>query len=335
MARKQKTKDKPAAKRPLAMARWWLRLSEARRTAVGRAALWTLAALAVASAVAWGMIGLEGYVSGHPDRLAVAVQVRLLNRPDWMPAALVGRIDEAILPAGADLNDPRLVERAHRAAEATPWIREVRSVAKRVTPDPRLGVLEVDAVYRRPVARVLLTDGAAYVADDGVRLPADVPQWVARSPGDGRLTFFLAKGDVPSGIRAVHRVHYIEIRGVESAPPAVGEVWPGGDVAAGLAVVRLVMVENSFRGDIAEVDVRNYAGRMIVGEPHIRLVAQRPRTRRTEILFGRLPRPDYDSVVLPEQKMSNLVRFTELHGGLAGHAREIDVRRPDLTFVPY
>lgn len=270
----------------------------------------------------------------------MAVRVQLCDLPEWMPATTAKSIAQSVQPDGGDLNDWKLTERAYEAAAANPWIRRVVRVEKRITDDPRIGVLEIHAEYRKPFARVSLKDGRsyAYVSDDACRLPDEVPQFVAWIPGFdghvGRKVYFLNEQEVPPSLSAVG-VHYVIIKGVAGQMPPVGRRWEGEDIVEGLRLVALVW-SRPYANQVAEVDVRNVGWRASGREPQLRLVARKANGPETIVLFGRFPDPEGDWVVPPERKLHNLDLYVRNnHGTLAGLVSRIDIQGDNLTFVPY
>ena len=290
---------------------------------------------AIVAVAALGLAKMERRVlADKAGRAPRRMEIRLASRPNWMPEALGRRIVGTFLAAEARYHDEQLTETIFRRAAANPWVREVFRVIKRRSDSPDVAVLEVDAAFRPPIARLRAQRGFAYVDAEGVRLPAEqVPKWAAiekTRPGqNAKRTYYLSRHDVPDGRRA-SQIHYIIIEGVVAAPPAVGQRWPGQDLAAGLRMVRLV-AGRPYAWQITEVDVRNYDGRVSRYEPHLRMSAQVDRSRPTNIRFGRFPLPGGDYVVSPERKLAYLDDYVTDHGGhLAGINRYIDLRYDEL-----
>jgi len=325
---------------PGRLRRWWGEMDSERRRTVLRRTGWFALSLAALTGGAWGMVVLERRIVSHPRQPHVAVRVRLVDCPRWMPTAVVREVADGMLPTGANLNDPDLAEAAYKAASGCPWIRRVLSVEKKFTEDPSLGVLELRAEYRKPVARVLVSDGRgyAYVAADGHRMGTDVPRWMAYltgPDGDARWAYFADPSRVPAGARAVP-VHYMTVRGVWKPMPEVGGDWAADDLAVALRVVRLLWTK-PYAGQVAEVDVSNYRWRLSKQRPQIRLVARRAGRPETTILFGRFSHPEGDWNVPVERKLEYLDRYVRLHGGnLAGVHWKINLQRhDDVAYQPY
>jgi len=297
-----------------------------------RPAAWLMVVLFLAAAGAFGLTFMEGRVlsgrtGGQPSRL----EVGLRSPPAWMPESLVSRIAAAVLPPGARYYDPELAEKVRRVAQMHPWIKRVVRVEKYPTDNPSVAAVDIEAVFRMPVAKVRAERGLAYVDAEGYRLPAEqVPLWAeARCAEDGRRRYYLDPQGAAAGTE-LSAVHYMMIEGVAAPAPAVGEKWPGEDIAAGLKLVELVS-NRPYAYQITAVDVSNFGGRLDPAEPHLRMWAQVGRLRPTCIKFGRLPRPDGDYVVSPRRKLSYLDQYAADHDGqLAGLCRYIDLRYDHL-----
>ncbi|MGA2265902.1 MAG: hypothetical protein ABSH10_05670 [Phycisphaerae bacterium] len=319
-----------------------------------RGVVW-LAVLAAAAAGSWyGMRRLEPYVTGRAGGSGMemekvrTVRVAFTELPDWMPRPLARDVALSLVPSRAKFTDEDLAANVYKLAAANPHIATVFRVSKRLTADPNTALVEIDCRFRMPVARIDLTSNKiyelgqprdyVYVDREGVRLPAaDVPQWMIQAPPapgqtKGRWYFYRDGDPLPTGYRAAG-VHYITIRGVKAAPPAVGRVWEGQDVQDGLRLVSL-MLTRSYANQITTVDVRNDGGRISRFEPQLRLYAQVGDGPATDIRFGRFAAPgggDYE--VAPEVKMSYLDDYFLEHGNrLAGLNSYIDLQYDQLIY---
>jgi len=354
MRRKRKkaaaqTRAKP--KKPSRLRLWSAGVNDRSGRPAVRPLLWIAAVLALAGGAAAGFKALERSVltaggPGAPARIRIAFS----KQPDWMPGGLVRRVSASLVPKRVNFRDNALTAEVHHRAEVNPWVRRVHGVTKRVTDDPELGLLEVHAEFRRPIACVNVNGRYEYFDVKGWRLPADqVPQWVvmesgrsagvpggtpkARLPRGLKQDCYLDRLEVPPGVRA-ERIHYITIAGVDRtrAPlPAVGRPWDAPDLLEGLKLAQLLCTR-WYANQISVVDVRNHAGRISKTEPYLRMYAQVGRSRTTDIRFGRFPAPGGgDYVVSPERKMSYLDGYYEDHGGrLAGINTYIDLRYDQL-----
>lgn len=293
---------------------------------------WALVTVTIAAVAALGFSVLEGRVlTGLAGGAPTEVRAQIVSRPEWMPEALASQIAAELIPPGARYFDLDLTDRVRSRAAANPWVGQVLRVTKRRSDEPNVAVIDLDAVFRMPVAKTKATWGFAYIDAEGFRLPADqVPQWAGNTLEDTTgQTFYLSRQDVPHS-RRLSRIHYMIISGAGSPLPAVGQKWQGHDVSAGLELVKLVATK-PYAYQVTEIDVRNFGGRIDPAEPHLRMWAQAGRSHRTDIRFGRFPMPGGDYVVSPQRKMSYLDEYVEDHSGhLAGVNRYLDLRYDEL-----
>jgi hypothetical protein len=327
---------KPAG--PSRMARWWGDMEPDRKRRLRKTALWAVACLAVLIGGAVVLREMEHRVlrdqAIHPAKL----RLDLSDRPAWMPLALQRRIVSALVPPRQDAYDRALPEKVYQRAQRNPWIRTVTSVRRRHSDDLDVATLEIQAVFRKPVAKIRVGGGFVYLDAEGVVLPSDdVPRWVAAvRTGDGatRQVCFVQRDEVPPGV-TVRPVHYFHIDGAAESTLLVGDTWPGEDVAAGLRLIAL-LADKPYANQISMVDVRNHEGRISREEPHLRLFAQKDQNTATDIRFGRFPRPGGDFVISPERKMSYLDEYVKTHDGrLAGGNAYLDLRFDQLHVSVY
>jgi hypothetical protein len=232
--------------------------------------------------------------------------------------------------------DPRLAPEVYRRAEANAWVRRVNRVSKHRYGNAPGGYVEVSADLRRPLARVLRSDGFhVYVDAERFVLPdVQVPRWVATVAPEGgkpaRQVCYLSNAEIPHD-QGLAEIHYITVRGVEGDPPAPGQCWQGDDLTEGLKLVQLICTRD-YANQITVVDVRNYGGRISRNEPHLRMYAQVGRGRRTDIRFDRFPiGGGADYVVSPERKLQYLDNYVAANGGrLAGVHEYLDLRYDHL-----
>jgi len=326
------------ASRPSRLSLWWRGQSHQRRRALTRSIVWVVAGAAISLTVVLGMRRMERKVLSLRRPGPTSVDLKLLATPSWMPASLQRHIAAALVPAPEQSDDAHLSEKVYQRALAHPWIREVRIVRRRPGEHRNTVTLEVEATFRRPIARIVAGGATAYVDADGVRLPSDgVPRWVARvgrRGGRRRQVCFLHRGQVPSGVR-VKPVHYILIDGAAQPAPPVGQPWRGQDVASALKLVRL-LARRPYTNQITVVDIRNHAGRISPTKAHLRMYAQLRRGGATDIYFGRFPRPGGDFVVSPARKLSYLDEYVARHRGrLAGLNAYLDLRYDELHVSVY
>jgi len=302
--------------------------SDDRRRMLRRSLVWLVAVVAVAFGTVVGLKNLERRIlDGKGGSKTRSVRVVLAERPQWMPTALADEIGKQLLPTDADYRQADLAKRVYELARDNPWIRHVRVAAKRGRNEEKIGVIEVHADFRKPLARVLGPDGYyRFVDEEGYVLPPlQVPRWVVTVPArDGRQSrqiCYISSTDVPGDQRA-KSIHYVTVKGVDNPSPGVGRKWPGDDVADGLKLAKLITAK-PYGNQIPVTDVHNW--------PLLRMYAQIRTSRRTEILFGRFPQPAGDYVVPTNRKLGYLDTYAAENGGrLAGLNRCLDLRLDQL-----
>lgn len=290
-----------------------------------------LTAGAAIGAVA-GMKHMELRVlQGKAGPVPIAVQMRLESAPSWMPAYVGRDIAKSLLPDKANYNDPGLASKVQALAAKQPWIRKVELISKQMSADPRLGEVILKAQYRQAVAKVQADGQWAFIDVQGYRLPAEqVPRFmrlVAQGAGQApRQEFYISQEDAPQ----LSPIHHIEIQGVSSAPPAVGEQWQASDIAEGLKLVEMVYAK-AYASQITAVDVRNHDGRIHRQEPFLRMTARIGNGSATDIRFGRFPSVDSPCEIPNERKFQYLDSYAEDHKGfIAGRHSYLDLRYDHL-----
>lgn len=195
-----------------------------------------LAGLIIAGA-GWGLDALEARVHAAP-RFNQAPDIDWVDVPDGLRETMAAKL----APFEADSGyDPRLCRKIGRALEMDPWVRRVKNVRR--GHDLRI---VVSCAYRMPAALVQI-DGSFYLVDrERVRLPG-VYGYQASLP---------------------------LIQGVDCDPPQPGETWDGDDLAAGLAIARLLEGE-PFADQITGIQVHNYGGRNSPDDAHLVLATDR------------------------------------------------------------
>lgn len=124
--------------------------------------------------------------------------------------------------------DTECLPAVQKALMATGWFEENCVVTREPS-----GVVRISGNWREPVAAVRFGDTDYVVASKGERLPASYPP-------DG------------SGLKAVI--------GPQMAPPVMGEAWIGGDVQAGLSLLRFLDTV-PYSHQVSAVDVSEYNSR--------------------------------------------------------------------------
>ncbi len=205
---------------------------------------WRLARLlgwsATFVALAWGFPQLDRLAAGPQP--GMNCELEWIDLPGWVTAPGSQPILRDIaattnLPPSVDIRDPSLCRHIGEGLQGSPWVAEVRRVAKQAD-----GRIRIQATYREPFALVEV-GGSAYLVDRAaVRLPVRyaVNQVEDRYWND-----------------------WFRIVGVSSSIPREGTTWMGDDLAAGLRLVEFLKEaaargEVPFRSSLRAVDVANY-----------------------------------------------------------------------------
>ena len=187
--------------------------------------------------------------------------------PAWMNATIQEQILAAARPnEPSDATDRRTLAEQAESLARSPWVKTVKSL-RRVYGQGPGDTIEIDAVYRTPVALVRWHDGFWYVDAEGVRLPEKF--------NDTQVKQMTAAGGRPT---------FRVIESVASGPAPVGKTWPGKDIKAGLELVNL-LADKPFADQIVRVDVANYDGRMNANESQINLLTR----YGTQVRWGQPP----------------------------------------------
>lgn len=210
-------------------------------------------------AVVSGFYYMERYVEDITRKRQVGLTVEYPNPPKWASPQL---IEEICLSSGIRsddfLLDKNLTSKWSENLAQNPWVKKVRQVHKSYT-----GLVKIDCELRQPVASVQGSGKVYYMDEEGVILP-------------------MMKLVEPYG-------HVISLRGVNSSLPKVGQKATGADLAAGLQVLTMIRQvdqklswQEQLWGDLAVLDVNNYAGRVNKMESHLTLMTK----NNTPIYWG-------------------------------------------------
>jgi hypothetical protein len=302
-----------------------------------RGGVWLAVALAACASAVFGLKSLETHLAASDAPAPTSTRVRLSTIPAWMPWSLASDIASGILPASADFNDPKLVQRTYDRLKACPWVRSVEQVRKQHTADPLVGILEVQARFREPLAVVLPKDGPgfAFVDEEAVRLPEEpnrpgAARWAGKLPATAerpaREVHYWDRAEAPAGV-TVRRVIYVAIEGVQADPPPPGMKWPGADIADGVRLAGLLRPKPYF-AQVVSIDVRNYGGRVQgnSGKAHIVIHVRGRNGETVEVWFGRFPAPHGDYVLSAERRLANLEEYLARYGGFFGAHRRVDLQ---------
>lgn len=285
-----RTKRKP--KRPAnSSVRWSFCRSVARKLA--RPTLLLVITATIAAAATVGLMRMDQWV--QRDRaFGGPPRITLID----VPVDIEPQIHERLEPfATARWSDPKLCRRISQSLEAEPWVQDVVRIRRL----PNRSVV-IRCRYRDPFAMVQIQDGFVLVDESGVRLPG------------------------------VYNYHpsYMLIQGVESPPPAPGEMWDIGPVRSGLDLIGLLEQE-AFADQITAILVHNYHGRRDRTSAHLELATDRAGGR---IIWGSAIGEEIEENVAAE-KLELLRANYERFGRVDANRSVIDVSvLPDGAYVP-
>jgi hypothetical protein len=250
--------------------------------------LWVAGAVAVAAGWWLGVPRLRDHARSGQAALVVDVEFR--EAPAWATEELLGGLRHAVLRRlDADPFDREGLVAARAALADTGWFADVRQV-RRLAP----GRIVVDAQFVDPFVVVRDRDGD-HVVDR-----------------DGRL--------VPRTFAPDAAPEFVVIRGAFfDRPRRPGEIWPGADIAAALALCRTIE-DRPWRRQVRGIQVSEYAQREV-----LYMVTDRGH----RILWGRPPGAERPGEASLEQKLLHLdfphEHFGHIDGGYDG---DLDISTP-------
>lgn len=255
---------------------------------------------------------MRNYVDRKVAVQTAPPQVVLKNRPAWMSDDLVRQIVKSIQPdKPRSTFDHQLVVETAEKLKTNPWVEKVNLV-RRGFQKSAGDTLEIDVEYRVPAALVRWGEVYYLVDNAGVKLPEPYPKKAIDKIVHGR--------DGKVNIRVIEGAH--------SPPPDPGLPWKGDDLAAGLAMVKL-LADQPFAQDIVAVNVENYARRKSPKEAQLVL-----KTRYgTEIRWGRpINAKDFFIEVSTEQKLASLMQIYRQYGRVDAKQPWLDIRFDKITY---
>lgn len=258
--------------------------------------------------VCLGMGRLEARVHQLP-RYEHSLALEWQDLPDWLQLpenrhilhSLTRRLN---LQPTDHLLDTTLAQRLGEAL-ANPdigWIGSVERIM--VRPD---GVVSVQCRFRRPAAWVRRRESCYLVDASGIRLPGRY------QPTDCTHSALMT------------------ITGVRRPPPAVGRIWEGADLRAGLAMATLIS-KHPFQRQVDHIIVANYGGRVDRDRPYIELATDRPGSR---IWWGRPPNQEDGTEIKAPQKLALLDSLFRRWHRIDLNRAYVDVRtHPNSVVLP-
>jgi hypothetical protein len=221
-----------------------------------------------------------------------AAEIVFQNIPRWMNGEPAAELTRQITDHWtANPLDDQSLRSVVDALQASAWIERVIRV-QRTSPTG----LEIVADYRVPVAVVADARGFYLVDHVGRRLP-------------GIYQYHELK---PLGL--------IPLTGVAAAAPQAGDVWPGGDVQAGLSLAMLVG-DQPWVQQVRAIDVTNFQNRADRRRPQLLML-----TDEGAVRWGRAP--GQEGVIEPraDRKLAMLNRVAETYRGpIDAGGRIVDV----------
>lgn len=224
--KKKRPRSTRRTSKPTSTAKAW----DPQRTLMGLKAL-SVAVVLVAGAYGWSRSEryLTRYVtdSRHDTRI-VSQDVIFDQEPAGMSLLLEDLKEAVVEQIGVDPLRNDGLQRAAVVLARNPWVAQVHEVRRRGD-----GKILVSADIRQPLAVVKSADGYHLVDAKGVRLP---------------------------GLYLEHQLGHMRqllIIGVALQPGEEGEVWPGDDLQAGLALVPW-LVDKPYAQQITAVDVSDH-----------------------------------------------------------------------------
>ena len=184
-----------------------------------------VAAVIVAGRLVW--MRVREHVAIRDDYRLTAADISITPPPPWIRADVKTQVirDAGLTDAPLSILDDALVERLYRAFALHPWVAKVERVSK-----SHPAHVDVQLVYRRPVAMVQVPGGWYPVDVEGVLLPSD-----DFSPAEARA--------------------YPRLSGVESRPLGpTGTKWGDPVVAGGARIAAALEAAWS------ELELRAFAG---------------------------------------------------------------------------
>ena len=266
--------------------------------------------------VVWAYLRTRDHVARNYSFGNTAPRVVLKERPAWMSDALAARISRVAMPdvAHSAFDHQLLVSTASLLSshpDSAPWIKSVRSVRRLFEQTPG-DVLEIDCEFRAPIA--LVESGLYFwlVDENGVLLPEQFAASEVR-----RVMYDQA-----------HRLNLRVIEGVASNPPVSGEKWPGGDLAAGIEMVRHLS-DKPYAAEIERISVSNFAGRLDPREAQLVLLTR----YNTQVRWGRpISAKDYLVEVPVAQKFQYMEKIVQQFGRVDANHSAVDLRFDVVTY---
>ncbi|MEL7237624.1 MAG: hypothetical protein AAGK78_02090 [Planctomycetota bacterium] len=299
----------------------------------------------VASVIAGSIIGFHA-VSDHVRAdLSVptsAPTMVLLKKPTWMTQVIADDICASISPPSPRSTlDESLLKEIYAKLQQNAWVDQVGSVRRVRDEETGADTLEVLCSWRQPSAIVLsneVHDGDEWAGVHG-------RYHLVANTEDGPVLLPLAYG-LDEINRIVHgtdasATNLKVVLGVDTKPPAVGGVWQGVALQAGVEVAEMLMNEPK-AVDITAIDVGNV--RYEEGDSRLAREKQRNpmfspvvlRTRYDTIVnWGRRPQArDFLVEAPPAKKLQHLGQLHDTFGRQGRYPDWADIRTDVVKYKP-
>ncbi len=235
-------------------------------------------------------------IGKRPEYQLRANNIQITEIPQWVPRDLVAQVAaQAGLNPTRSVLDENLTSDLAAAFRQHPWVEKVVKVSKSVP-----ARVEVELVYRRPVAMVEVSTGLLPVDGSGVLLP-------------------------PTAFAPEDALRYPLITQPKTSPVgAVGKAWGDPQVVAGARLAAVLLPHwQDFRLTAIEIP----AG-IDLRAPQEELVFQLQTQGGSRIIWGRAPGVIYPLELSADQKIGRLEECLTRFGGFdqPDGPYEIDIR---------
>lgn len=242
-------------------------------------------------------------------------RVVIKERPGWMSDALAAKIVRVAAPdvAHSAFDHQLLVNTAsllRNHPDSAPWVKSVKSVRRGYEKGPG-DLLEIDCEFRAPVALVKWEGYFWLIDGDGVLLPEQY------NAADLQKVMY-------DGQHLSLRI----IEGLLNPPPESGQKWLGGDLEAGIDMVKL-LYGKAYADEVERINVANFTGRQDPREAQVVLITR----YQTQVRWGRpINAKDYFVEVTPAQKLEYMEKIVQQFGRVDARHSAVDLRFDRVTF---
>lgn len=227
----------------------------------------------------------------QPEYQITAQQIQITPPPRWIPEDIVEKVlDRAGFNESMSLLDPRLGRKVALAFDTHPWIERLVQVRKSYP-----ARLQVDVIYRKPVALVEVAGGGYFPVD--------------------RLGYLLPSED----FRPADESRYPIVRGIQTAPLGyVGEEW-GDPAVVGAAHLAETLTEQTAAGTSwwDALQLRSIVAPSVVAsnESIDELQYRFETAGGSQIYWGRPPGTQHPGELTVEQKLERLAEYHRSYRG--------------------